>query len=105
MKLYVMAFLKTGPNRHMDKAEAMQIQRADLSNIRRKAKNGNLVLAGPFMIDAEIRGLYLFNASTIMETRSLAETDPAIESGRLQIVLYPWYVSAALMNVNNIYSI
>lgn len=104
MKQYVIAFLKAGPNRDMDEDEAIKIQRAHLDNIRRMAESGDLVLAGPFMDDGEIRGIYLFNVSTIEEARSLTETDPAIEAGRLQMELHPWYGSAALLKVNEIHA-
>jgi len=104
MKQYVIAFLKAGPNRDMDEDEAIKIQRAHLDNIRRMAESGDLVLAGPFMDDGEISGIYLFNVSTIEEARSLTETDPAIEAGRLQMELHPWYGSAALLKVNEIHA-
>jgi uncharacterized protein YciI len=104
MKQYVMAFLKTGPNRDMSQAEAMEIQRAHLDNIRRMAESGDLVLAGPFMDTGEIRGIYLFNVSTLEEARALTETDPAVEAGRLEMELHPWYGSAALLKVNEIHA-
>jgi uncharacterized protein YciI len=104
MKQYVMAFLKTGPNRDMNQAEAMEIQRAHLDNIRRMAESGDLVLAGPFMDTGEIRGIYLFNVSTLEEARALTETDPAVEAGRLEMELHPWYGSAALLKINEIHA-
>ena len=61
MKQYVMAFLKTGPNRNHDSLTAAKIQRAHLDNITRMADAGKLVLAGPFMDTGEIRGIYIFN--------------------------------------------
>ena len=43
MKSYVMAFLKTGPNRDQDSTEAAHIQRDHLDNINRLAEEGKLV--------------------------------------------------------------
>lgn len=48
MKRYVMAMLKSGPNRSQSEEEAEKLQRAHLDNIGRLAEEGKLVLAGPF---------------------------------------------------------
>ncbi|MDZ7724989.1 MAG: YciI family protein [candidate division KSB1 bacterium] len=101
MKQYVMAFLKAGPNRSQDSLQAAKLQRAHLDNIHRLAEEGKLVLAGPFLDDSEIRGIYVFNVATIAETRELTQTDPAIQAGRLIMDLYTWYGSAALLKVND----
>jgi uncharacterized protein len=99
MKQYVMAFLKTGPNRDQDSATAAQLQRAHLDNIFRLADEGKLILAGPILDKGEIRGIYVFNVTTIEEAAELTSTDPAIKAGRLVMELHPWYGSAALMQV------
>jgi uncharacterized protein YciI len=104
MKQYVMAFLKAGPNQSMDSTRAANLQRAHLDNIGRLAEEGKLILAGPFMDSGEMRGIYVFDVRTIEEARELTETDPAIEAGRLEMELRPWYGSAALMQVNEIHS-
>ncbi|MDR9364340.1 MAG: YciI family protein [Balneolaceae bacterium] len=104
MRQYVMAFLKTGPNPSTDSTEAMKLQRTHLDNIRRMAEAGDLLLAGPFMDDGEVRGIYVFDVRTVEEARKLTETDPAIRAGALEMELHPWYGSAALMKVNEIHS-
>lgn len=103
MKKYVMAFLKRGPNRETDPVKAAELQKAHLQNIGRMADEGKLILAGPFLDDGELRGIYIFNVETLDEARQLTETDPAIKSGHLSIELKPWYGSAALMEVNAIH--
>ena len=103
MKKYVMAFLKRGPNKNLVSAEAVQLQRAHLDNITRLAEEGKLVLAGPFFDDGEIRGIYIFNVESVEEAKSLTETDPAIQSGSLEMELHPWYGSAAVMKINELH--
>jgi uncharacterized protein YciI len=49
-----------------------------------------LILAGPFMGDGEIRGIYIFNVKTLEEAKALTETDPAIQAGSLVMELLPW---------------
>lgn len=100
MKQYVMALLKAGPNRDQDSATAVALQRAHMDNIKRLAEEGVLVLAGPFLDDGELRGVYLFNVVSIEEAEALTKTDPAVQAGRLIMELHPWYGSAALMKVN-----
>ncbi|MCB9259912.1 MAG: hypothetical protein H6612_11240 [Ignavibacteriales bacterium] len=102
MKSYVMAFLKRGPNRDQDSITAAELQNAHLKNIIRMANEGVLILAGPFLDDGEIRGIYIFNVETVEEAKALTATDPAIQAGRLEMELHPWYGSAALMEVTQI---
>lgn len=100
MRRYVLAFLKKGPNRNQDSAEAAALQKAHLENITRMADEGKLVLAGPFLDDQEIRGIYIFNVATVEEAAALTATDPAIKAGRLSMELHPWYGSAAMLMIN-----
>jgi uncharacterized protein len=103
MRRYVMAFLKAGPNRDHDPDTVMEIQQAHMDNINRMANEGSLILAGPFLDDGQFRGIYLFDVETIEEARKLTQSDPAIQAGRLEMELHPWYGSAALMKVNDIH--
>lgn len=96
MRKYVLAYLKRGPNRNQDSLTAANLQKAHLENIVRMAEAGKLVLAGPFMDDGEVRGIYIFNVATIEEAQALTATDPAIQAGRLSMELHPWYGSATL---------
>jgi hypothetical protein len=57
-------------------------------------------LAGPFLEDGQLRGIYVFAVESVEEARKLTETDPAIQAGRLRMELHPWYGSAALGLVN-----
>ncbi len=100
MRKYVMAFLKKGPNRTADKEKAAELQKAHMENIGRLAKEGKLAIAGPFLDDGELRGIYIFNVETVAEAKKLTESDPAIKSGSLVMELHPWYGSAALGLVN-----
>ena len=103
MKQYVMAFLKAGPNRSQDSATAADLQKAHMANINRMAEEGKLVMAGPFMDGGELRGIYVFNVTTVEEAKALTETDPAVQAGRLVMELHPWYGSAALIEMNDLH--
>ena len=104
MKTYIMAFLRSGKVSSKDKEESQRLQMEHLNNIVRLAEEGVLVLAGPFMSsDQDIRGIYIFDVTTIEEAKKLTETDPAIQAGVLEMELIPWYGSAALVELNNIH--
>jgi len=104
MKKYVLAFLKEGPTQLKDSVARMQLQMAHLKNITRLAAEGKLVVAGPFLDDQPIRGIFIFNVETLDEAKKLTETDPAIKAGSLVMELHPFYCSAALMEVVDIHS-
>ena len=103
MKRYVMAFLKRGPHPSADSTPAARLQRAHLDNITRLAEEGKLVMAGPFLDDGAVRGIYIFDVETLEEARQLTETDPSIQAGALEMELRPWYGSAALLELNRIH--
>lgn len=97
MRTYVMANLIAGPDRDQDSITAAKLQRAHLDNITRMAEQGTLVVAGPFMDEGDVRGIYIFAVETIAEAEELTSTDPAIKAGRLEMELRLWYGPAALM--------
>ncbi len=103
MHKYVIAFLKEGPNRGQPPEESKQLMQAHLANIIRLADAGSLVVAGPFLDSGPLRGIYIFKVETVEEARALTATDPAIQAGRLEMELHPWYGSAALQEVNGLH--
>ena len=104
MKKYVIAFLKTGKTQITDTAKLEQIQMAHLKNIMKLADEGKMVLAGPFLDNTSLEGIFIFNVSTVEEAKKLTETDPAIQAGVLEMELHPWYGSAAVMEVVRIHN-
>lgn len=103
MKQYVIAFLKTGENKDTNKVAKAEAFRLHMENIDRMAEEGDLVLAGPFMSESNLRGLYVFNVKTVEEAKALTETDPAVQQGYLTMELVPWYGSAGLMGLNDLH--
>lgn len=103
MKPFVLAYLKRGPNRDRSAEEAQELQRAHLDNITRMPEAGQLVIAGPFMDDGDIRGIYIFDVRSVEEAQKLTETDPAIQAGSLEMELHPWYGPAALVLLQDLH--
>ena len=103
MKEYVMAFLNTGPVKIQDTVQRAELQQEHLKNILRLSENGTLIVAGPFLDNQEIRGIFIFNVESVEEARKIAETDPAVKAGTLILDLHPWYGSAALIETLRIH--
>ncbi len=102
MKQYVMALLKSGPNRSNDPQVRDSLQRAHMDNIGRLANEGKLIVAGPFLDNTPLRGIYIFDVKTIEEAEALTKTDPAIQYGSLVMELHPWYGPAGFMGLGKI---
>jgi uncharacterized protein YciI len=103
MKKMVIAFLKRGPNRDLDSLRSAQLQSAHMENIGKLAEEGKLLVAGPFFGDSDLRGIYIFDVSSIEEAKKLTNTDPAIQAGSLVMELHEWYGSAAMMAIPEIH--
>ena len=104
MKKYVFCLLKSGTNTTASKEETQKLFEGHMANINKLAKEGKLVVAGPFIKnDRNYRGIYIFNVETIDEAKSLVATDPAIKANLLEAELTPWYSSAALQEITKIH--
>ncbi len=88
-----LGFLKRGAKWTAEKTPATEaIQKAHLANIGKLADTKKLVIAGPFGDNGDLRGIFVFKVASIEEAKQLAETDPAVQAGRLEIEMHPWMV-------------
>jgi uncharacterized protein YciI len=62
-----------------------------MANINAMAAAGKLILAGPFEGDGRLRGMFLFDLTSLEEAKALVDKDPAVKAGRLVVELQPWY--------------
>lgn len=90
LKPYYLVLLKVGPKRDQDSATVALIQKEHLENINRMAQSGKLNIAGPFLDDGELRGVFVFDSNSEEEVRRMVEADPAVRSGRLTYEIHPW---------------
>ena len=91
MKRYVFMLLNSGENRSQDSTEAMKIQEMHLAHLNHLSKTGKLIVAGPFELGGEHRGLLIFDVETIDEALELEGEDPAVKSGRLKMEAFYWW--------------
>ena len=88
-----LGFLSRGPKWTPEKTPATEeLQKAHMANINRLAETRKLVVAGPFGGKGTLRGIFIFRVDSLEEAKQLAETDPAVQAGRLAIEMRPWMV-------------
>jgi uncharacterized protein YciI len=94
MTTYYVGFLYRGAKWTPEEtAETRKLQEEHMANIRKMGAEGKLVIAGPFMDDGDLRGLYVFRTASAEEAKALVESDPAVKAGRLRFELHPWYAA------------
>ncbi len=95
---YYFVLLTRGPEWTAEKTPATEkIQAAHLANITKLHDAGKLVLAGPFTDNGNWRGIFIFKTSSIEETKSLVENDPAVQAGRLTYEIHPWTTKKGML--------
>ena len=98
MTVYYMGFLRRGPEWSPEVTPAgEQLQADHLAHIGRMAESGALVMAGPFLDDGDLRGVFLFRTESQATAEALAAADPAVRSGRLIIDIHPWMTKAGIL--------
>ncbi len=94
MTTYYVGFLYRGAKWTPEEtAETRRLQEEHMTNIQKMAAAGRLVIAGPFVDNGDLRGLYIFRVSSAEEAKALVESDPAVKAGRLRFELHPWYAA------------
>ncbi|HEX5054679.1 MAG TPA: YciI family protein [Planctomycetota bacterium] len=80
-----LVLLKTGPRREpLSDSERSQIFGGHFGNMQRLAREGHLLVAGPYgkeKSDAALRGLFVLDTVDPERARQLAETDPGFKAG------------------------
>jgi len=93
-----LGILVRGPKWTAEKTpQTEELQKAHLANINRLAAMKKLVVAGPFGDNGDLRGIFVFKVNSLEEAKSLAETDPAVQAGRLTIVMHTWSVPEGVL--------
>ena len=93
MQQYFIAFLKRGPIRNQNEEEAERIQQEHLAHLGKMYELGYADISGPFGDDGDIRGITIYNVPTLKMADSLANSDPAVKAGRLEIEIHPWWAA------------
>ncbi|WP_452225333.1 YciI family protein [Lacinutrix chionoecetis] len=93
MQKYFIAFLKSGAIRTQNEEEAARLQKEHLAHLGRMYDLGYADISGPFGDDGDIRGITIYNVPTLKMADSLANLDPMVKAGRLEIEIHPWWAA------------
>lgn len=75
-----------------DDETTARIQREHLAFYAALREDGRVVTNGPVMRqpDETLRGIAIYAMASVQEASTLAETDPAVRAGRLEVVAMTW---------------
>ena len=103
MRTYVLVILQTGPT-PMPVGEARDAMfRGHFANMKRLARQGTLVLAGPLDGVDGWRGLFVLAVDDIEAAKAAVATDPVVIQGEMVPEFHTYYGSAGLMTINELH--
>ena len=94
-RTYFISLLRKGPAWTAEETpELAQLQAQHMAHTRHLMDTGAALAAGPVTDDGDIRGIKIFQTTTLAEARALAEADPGVRAGRFVVEIHPWMVPA-----------
>jgi uncharacterized protein len=83
----------------LSKEAGEKLQEEHMANIRKMAAEHKLVIAGPFMEDITLRGIFVFQADSAAQVQDWANSDPAVKAGRLSPEIHgPWFIDPSTVH-------
>jgi uncharacterized protein YciI len=90
MRTYILALLFRGPNQPgPEKRE--ELFRGHMANSARMYEAGKLLIAGPLLDKADLRGIWIFDSDSVDEVKALVAGDPAVTEEMFRVEYHPWY--------------
>jgi uncharacterized protein len=90
---YLLVLLWSARNRvELAEAEADRLQRQHLGHLEAMCGAGHLLVAGPLFDQRNhrLRGICIYRPDHTTKTRQLANSDPAVKAGQLEIEIMGW---------------
>jgi uncharacterized protein YciI len=83
----------------VSKEAGEKLQDEHMANIRKMFVEHKLAIAGPFLDDTALRGIFVLQAESAAQAQEWADSDPAVKAGRFTPEVHgPWDIDASAIH-------
>jgi uncharacterized protein YciI len=97
MGTFYLCLLVKPPKWTGQSAETQQLFQAHTKHVLSLIAGGKASIAGPFVDDSRIAGVFVLNASSPEEARAWEEADPLVKTGGFSVEVLKWWAAKGVM--------